>query len=57
MCGGATWAEEVFPPTIDLSFDLATAARRAAVRSGADADSPLVRELVELSVFPGVPLS
>jgi hypothetical protein len=56
MCGGATWAEEGWKPVIDLSLDLAVAARRAAVRSGADADAPLVRELHEVSVFPGVPL-
>jgi hypothetical protein len=56
MCGGVTWSL-VVARVSELSFDLAAAARRAAVRAGADSDAPLVREIRELSVFPGVPLS
>jgi hypothetical protein len=56
MCGGISWQEEGWKPFGDVSDDLVAAARRAAVRAGADADAPLVRELKELSVFPGVPL-
>jgi DNA-directed RNA polymerase subunit RPC12/RpoP len=57
MCGGSAWMEERYRPFGDLTIELASAARRAAVIAGADADAPLVRELVEASVFPGVPLS
>jgi hypothetical protein len=56
MCGDAAWETLVRVPR-DVTFDLVAAARRAAARAGADADAPLVRELVEVSVFPGVPLS
>jgi hypothetical protein len=55
MCGGAGW--EADRRTADFATELVSAARRAAVRGGGDADAPLVRELAELSVFPGVPLS
>jgi rubredoxin len=55
MCGAAAWSEEGWRPFADLTRDLATSARRAAVLAGADTDAPLVRE--ERSVFPGVPLS
>ena len=57
MCGGGSWDEDsryVFP---DVAGDLVAAARRAAQIAGADVDAPLLREVVELSVFPGVPLS
>jgi hypothetical protein len=56
MCGGISWDEEGWRPFGDVT-DLAAAARRAALRAGADADTPLIRELQEVSVFPGVPLS
>ncbi|HZR96336.1 MAG TPA: hypothetical protein VFA56_11615 [Gaiellaceae bacterium] len=56
MCGGIAWAHERMRSFADVSLDLAAAARRAAVRAGADADAPLVRELRDVSVFPGVPL-
>jgi len=35
---------------------LVASARRAALLAGGDEDAPLVRELDEVSVFPGVPL-
>jgi hypothetical protein len=57
MCGGVSWLEEAGRAVSDLAHDLAAAARRAARTAGADADAPLLREAVELSVFPGVPLS
>lgn len=57
MCGRAAWLEDVGSRVSDLAFDLALAARRAALTAGAAADSPLLREAEELSVFPGVPLS
>ena len=56
MCGGIAWDEEGWKPFGDVSADLGAAARRAALRSGADSDAPLIRELREVSVFPGVPL-
>jgi len=56
MCGGITWSEEGWRPFGDLTVDLAGAARRAATAAGLDSDAPLVRELRESSVFPGVPL-
>ena len=57
MCGGKHWLEAGKRAVEDIASDLAAAARRAAIRAGADEDAPLVRELKELSVFPGVPLS
>jgi hypothetical protein len=57
MCGGITWQDEGWKPFGDVAADLVAAARRAAVLAGADADAPLIRELQEVSVFPGVPLS
>jgi hypothetical protein len=57
MCGLHQWVEEGWQPFADFSRDLAASAARAARRAGLDADSPLVREAAELSVFPGVPLS
>jgi hypothetical protein len=57
MCGGISWQDEGWKPFGDASADLVAAARRAAVLAGADADAPLIRELREISVFPGVPLS
>jgi hypothetical protein len=57
MCGLHTWEEEGWRPFADVSRDLGMAARLAASRAGADADAPLVREVIEISVFPGVPLS
>lgn len=57
MCGGVSWDEEGGRPAVDLAVDLVLAARRAARLAGGDADAPLLREAVELSVFPGVPLS
>ena len=56
MCGGARWQSFGRIP-LDVTAELVQAARRAAMRAGGDADAPLVRELVEVSVFPGVPLS
>ncbi len=55
MCGGVGW--EAYGRSINVTAELVAAARRAAARAGGDADAPLVRELAELSVFPGVPLS
>lgn len=55
MCGGLGW--EATGRTLDVTSELVAAARRAAARAGGDADAPLVRELAEVSVFPGVPLS
>jgi hypothetical protein len=57
MCGGARWVAEGKHVVADIANDLVAAARRAAQSAGADADAPLLREAVELSVFPGVPLS
>jgi hypothetical protein len=57
MCGAVSWTHERRSAFSDLAIDLATAARRAAVGAGADEDSPLLREAVEVGVFPGVPLS
>jgi hypothetical protein len=57
MCGGVSWLAERKHAVSDLTHDLVAAARRAAQSAGADADAPLLREAVELSVFPGVPLS
>jgi hypothetical protein len=57
MCGLSDWDEEGWKPFADLGLELAVVARRAAQRAGFDADAPLVREAIELSVFPGVPLS
>jgi hypothetical protein len=57
MCGAHTWVEELRHSMSDLTHDLALAARRAAQIAGADVDAPLLREVEELSVFPGVPLS
>jgi rubredoxin len=56
MCGGIAWDALARMP-LDVTTDLVAAARRAAARAGGDADAPLVRELAEVSVFPGVPLS
>lgn len=56
MCGGIGWTA-VRRTTVDVALELAGAARRAALLAGADADAPLVRELADVSVFPGVPLS
>ncbi len=56
MCGGSEWNRLRWQP-LDLGLDLVAAARRAAQHAGADADLPLLREIDELSVFPGVPLS
>jgi hypothetical protein len=57
MCGASAWQEEGWTPFADLAADLAAAAGIAARRAGADADTALVREAAEISVFPGVPLS
>lgn len=57
MCGLHTWVEEGWQPFADLSRELVASATRAARRAGLDADTPLVREVQEISVFPGVPLS
>jgi len=57
MCGGERWLRDARDAFADLAHDLAAAARRAAVGAGADADAPLLRESVEIGVFPGVPLS
>jgi hypothetical protein len=57
MCGGVRWLAEGRQEVPDLAHDLVVAARRAAQGAGADVDAPLLREAVELSVFPGVPLS
>jgi hypothetical protein len=56
MCGATAWAlvgKGVFE---DITAQLVASARRAALLAGGDEDSPLVRELDEVSVFPGVPL-
>ena len=52
MCGCVAWSEEAWRPVSDVTFDLVPAAR-----ADFDADLPLVRELRDASVFPGVPLS
>ena len=57
MCGGVSWLAEGKQVVADLAHDLVAAALRAAQSAGAGADAPLLREAVELSVFPGVPLS
>jgi hypothetical protein len=56
MCGGAAWSLVGGGALQDMTGQLVASARRAALLAGGDADSPLVRELQELSVFPGVPL-
>ena len=53
MCGGEHWEEEGWKPFAALAADLTPVAPTVA----ADADAPLAREAVELSVLPGVPLS
>lgn len=53
MCGGVDWEPEGWRPFAHIVSDLVAAARDA----GADEDAPLVRESLEVSVFPGVPLS
>jgi hypothetical protein len=56
MCGASAWAlvgRSVFE---DMTAQLVASARRAAILAGGDEDAPLVRELHEVSVFPGVPL-
>lgn len=57
MCGLSAWEDEGWKPFADIDVELAVVARRAARRAGFDEDAPLVREEIELSVFPGVPLS
>jgi hypothetical protein len=57
MCGLSAWEDEGWKPFADVDVELAVVARRAARRAGFDEDAPLVREVIELSVFPGVPLS
>jgi hypothetical protein len=56
MCGATAWALAGRGVFDDMTTQLVASARRAALLAGGDADSPLVRELDELSVFPGVPL-
>jgi hypothetical protein len=57
MCGAHAWEEEGWQPFAELTRDLEAAAERAARLGTRDTDAPLVRESIELSIFPGVPLS
>jgi hypothetical protein len=56
MCGGGAWSAVGRGVFEDMTAQLVASARRAALLTGGDADAPLVRELDEVSVFPGVPL-
>jgi hypothetical protein len=57
MCGAHAWEEEGWQPFAELTRDLEAAAERAARLGTRDTDAPLARESIELSIFPGVPLS
>ena len=56
MCGATAWALVGRNVLEDMTGQLVASARRAALLAGGDAEAPLVRELREVSVFPGVPL-
>src|SRR3982750_4276019 len=56
MCGSSSWALVGRGVFEDIPEPLVAPPRRAALLAGGDEDSPLVRELHEVSVFPGVPL-
>jgi hypothetical protein len=56
MCGASSWALVGRGVFEDMTAQLVASARRAALLAGGDEDAPLVRELDEVSVFPGVPL-
>jgi hypothetical protein len=57
MCGAFAWEEEGWQPFAGLTRDLEAAAERASRLTERDTDAPLRRETIELSIFPGVPLS
>jgi hypothetical protein len=57
MFGAHAWEEEGWQPFAELTRDLEAAAERAARLGTRDTDAPLARESIELSIFPGVPLS